>query len=315
MGHTYLFTLVWHLVYGFLITSVYFALTGLAVWQIEPHNLSKFIELFAASFNCVISGGLIIGAASFVFATQRSIPQLIEDEFDSESLKETGFEKEKRRYLSVARSITFSANFAAIGFFIFFFCRFPVGGLAQWFLIAFSCVEYALGVYIGRKLFYTAYMLNAISEVRLRKPILSDSKLNGVLTYVNILSTLTVIFVYVIVRSYYDGPFLFSSILSSQLRIVLVIPAMMAVPVLVLFNFYPRSVMRYLYTRSINEELSKLRERLSREHMTYTERMSFVMSYDKIKKEELRGMLQLSLSDLPMGITIVLMVIGIILKV
>lgn len=315
MGHNYLFKAVWHLLFGVVIALSYLSLTGFAVWWFDPANVQRFAITFAGTFNLIVSGGLIIGTSLFVFLTQKSIPGLIEDEFDKEALSTTGFAKEKGRYLSVPRTMTFSANFAVLAAFIFSYCfAFPIPGIAQWFLVAFSCVEYALGVYVGRKLFYIAYMLNAISEIDIRTPVLSDSKLNEILTYVNVLSTLTVAFVYVITKSFHDGPLALGAGFTPDAKIILVLPAFIAVPVLVLFNFYPRAVMRRLLTRSIDLETAKLRDRISREELSFTEKASFVMSYDKLKKEELRSMLQLSLSDLPMGLALLLTIIGLILR-
>jgi hypothetical protein len=315
MGHNYLFGAVWHLLYGVLFALLYLALTGFVVWWIDPSNVKHYVIIFAGSFNLIVSGGLIAGTSLFVFLTQKSIPGLIENEFDKKALAATGFAKEKSNYFSVPRAIIFSANFAVIAAFIFIYCfTFPVSGIAQWFMIVYSCIEYALGVYVGRKLFYIAYMLSAISEVEIRTPILSDNKLNEILTYVNVLSTLTVVFVYVITRSFHDAPLILSPGLTPDAKIVLMLPAFVAVPVLVLFNFYPRVVMRRLLTRSIDLETAKLRERISREELSFTERASFVMSYDKLKKEELRSLLQLSLSDLPMGLTLLVAIAGLILK-
>jgi len=315
MGHNYLFKAVWHLLFGVLVTFSYLALTGIVVWRVQPGAVQRYAILFAGSFNFVVSGGLILGTALFVFLTQKSIPSLIEKEFSAEALSKTTFSKEKRRYLSVPRTVTFSANFIVLAAFIFSYCfTFPISGIAQWFLIAFSCLEYALGVYVGRKLFYTAYMLNAISEVDIQKPILSDNKLNEILTYINILSTLTVAFVYVITKSFHTGPLVLGTGFTVDSKILLILPALIAIPVLVLFNFYPRAVMRRLLTRSIDLETARLRDRISREDLSFTEKISFLMSYDKLKKEELRSMLQLSLSDLPIGLTVLIAIVGLVLK-
>jgi hypothetical protein len=314
MRHSYLFTLVWHLLGGFVFTLLYCACTAFAVWFWEPSNLRVYLESFAASFNCLISGGLIVGAATFVFVSQKSVPQIIESSFDREELAETDFEKQKKRYFGIARSSTFSSNFMILAVFIFYFSKFPVTGIAEKFLIAFSCLEYGLGVYVGRKLFYIAYMLHAIYNIRMTKNIFRNSDLLSIITYVNIVSTLTVIFVYANVRGYYGGPFLYSSTLSAPLKIIFLLPAVIATPVLVLFNFYPRAVVRHLYSRSISNEVSKLTETLRTEYLSEIEKMSFVVAYDRLAKDELKGMLQLSLSDLPMGVTIIVMIIGLLLK-
>lgn len=83
---------------------------------------------------------------------------------------------------------------------------------------------------------------------------------------------------------------------------------------IVVFNFYPRVVLRKLFEREIQGEVETLTEKLKNEHLSEMERMSFVVEYDRLAKEEVKGKLQLSLSDLPMAITIVLMIIGLLVK-
>jgi hypothetical protein len=314
MRPSYLFTLVWHLLFGFAASLAYCAVSGLAVWLLEPSMVAKYLEAFIGLFNCVISGGLIIGVASFVFSSQLSVPQTIEASISPRALAGTQFSVEKRRYLSVARSVTFSANFVIFSAFIFYFCKFPVEGIAEWSLIAFSCLEYALGVYVGRKLFYIARMMHSVVDVEVTKDLFRRSELDVVITYVNILSTLTVIFVYVHVKSYYNGHFLYNSIISESLKIIFLLPAVIATPVLVLFNFYPRAVLRRLYKRSIGDEVSKLTEMLLSQHLSDIERMSFMIAYDRLAKDEMKSLLQLSLSDVPMGITIIIMIVGVLVK-
>jgi len=300
---------------GFAMALAFGAATAGVVWFTEtPDTLKRYLEAYFISFNCLISGGLILGTAIFVFQSQESIPSFIESAFDEASLKETTYAEKKKRFLSRRRSITFSADFAVVGFVIFYFCKFPFRGVPEYFLIFFACTQYALGVYVGRKLFYVAQMLNSVEEIRLTRNIFKDDDLGYIISYVNVLSTLTIIFVYVHVTSYYHGPFEYSSILSSSLRVALLLPAVIAAPVLVIFNFYPRVVLRRLYSRSIADQVKRLTDRLKSRSLSEFERMSCVIEYDKLWKDELRNRLRLTLSDLPIGITIVIMIVGLILK-
>jgi hypothetical protein len=310
-----LFKLMNQMLWGFAIALLYGAATSGIVWLLGPGEaFQKYLEAYFVSFNCLISGGLIIGTAIFVFRSQASIPSFIENTFAEHSLSETSFDQEKIKYLSLRRSITFSTEFVIIGFIIFFFCQFPVRGAPEYFLIFFGCLEYALGVYVGRKLFYVAQMLHSISDIKLARNIFKDDDLGYTISYVNVLSTLTIIFVYVHVTSYYGGPFEYTSVFSSSLRVALMLPAVIATPVLVIFNFYPRMVLRRLYSRSIALEVARLTERLRSKKLSDFERMSYIIEYDKLSRDELRNRLRLSLSDAPIGITIIVMVIGLIVK-
>lgn len=314
MHRTYLFALMWYLFLGFALSTIYGAATGAAIWQLDQAQFAKYLDAYANSFNCLISAALIIGAASFVYATQNDVPSAIEKTFGPDALARTKYKKERGRYFSLVRSLSYSGNFAVAGFFIFYFCRFPFDGIPEYFLIALGCVQYALGVYVGRKLFYVAHMLNSISQLDTQREILQHSHFGSIISYVNILSTLTVMFVYVHVKSYYTGPFLFTSVLGTAPKIVLLLPAIIATPVLVLFNFYPRAVLRDLYARSIEHDVRQLTNKLRDDHLSEFERRSYLIEYDRLARDEMRYRLQLSLSDLPMGVTIVVMIIGLLMK-
>jgi hypothetical protein len=310
-----LFQLMNHMFWGFAIALSYGGVTAGAVWFLEkPDTLKRYLDAYFVTFNCLISGALIIGTAIFVWRTQRNIPAFIEDTFNQEALGQTSFQEQKDRFLSLRRSMTFSTMFIVAGFLIFYFCQFPLRGVPEYFLVVFACAQYGLGVYVGRKLFYVAQMLNSIEEIKLTTNIFKDDTLGHVISYVNILSTLTIIFVYVHVTSYYHGPFELNPIYGAALRVTLMLPAVIAAPVLVIFNFYPRTILRRLYARSINEQVGRLTEKLKNQELSDFERMSCAIEYDKLWREELRNRLRLSLSDLPIGITIVIMIVGLIIK-
>lgn len=157
-------------------------------------------------------------------------------------------------------------------------------------------------------------MLNAIHDIKPTKNIFRDDDLGYINTYVNILATLTVVFVYVHVTSYYNGPFEYSSMFGKSLRIILLLPAIVATPVLLIFNFFPRMVLRRLYSQSIGEELHRLADRLKTRGLTDFERLSYALEYDKLWKDDLRNRLRLTLSDMPIGITVIVMIVELILK-
>lgn len=314
MGTSYLFRLSNHLFAGFTISFFYLAISGAAVWLYDKPVFPAYIQNFTLSFNCLASSGVIFMTALFVMFTKGTVPEIIENSFERAALEDTSYFRQKSRYLSLFGSITFSANYVIAAFFIFYFCTFPISGLAMYFMIAVACAQYALGVYVGRKLYFIAYMLGAISEIKTSKDIFREGSLYQLITYVNILSTITVIGVYLHVRGFYEGPFLYTSMLGSSLKIVLLLPVLIATPVIVLFNFYPRVVLRRLYARSIEDEVDRLTEQLKNQHISEYERMSYMIEYDRLQQDELKGSLQLTLSDLPMGVTLVIMIIGLLVK-
>src|SRR4051794_26969676 len=104
MSPTSLFRLMNQMFVGFGLALAFGAATGLAVWLTSPGTLKGYLDAYFVSFNCLISGGLIIGTAIFVFDSQKSIPSFIENAFDGAALRETSYQQQKTRYLSLRRS-------------------------------------------------------------------------------------------------------------------------------------------------------------------------------------------------------------------
>jgi hypothetical protein len=58
----------------------------------------------------------------------------------------------------------------------------------------------------------------------------------------------------------------------------------------------------------------RLMDKLRTRSLSEYERLSYVVEYDTLARDELKTRLQLSLSDLPIGLTIVLMVAALLIK-
>jgi hypothetical protein len=116
------------------------------------------------------------------------------------------------------------------------------------------------------------------------------------------------------VHSYFYGPFSYPYAIGESARFLLLFLAIIATPVLLIFNFYPRTVLAAVYSRSIDIEIKNLKRRLKKESLTPFERMSYVIEFNKMARDELRHRLRLSLSDLPVAITIFATIIGLILR-
>ncbi len=260
------------------------------------------------------SPGLILGTALVVYRSQNVIAATIEAAFTQEQLSKTDYFFYKGRFASRRRSATFSAQFAIVAFVIFTSCQFPLSGLAEALMIIAACARYSLGVYVGRKLCYAGMMLHSLLSVRVERNLFKDRELDEIDSYVHAASTLTVVFVYIHVASYYGGPFLYNGILGQSIKLMLILPALIATPVLLIFTFYPRAVLRRLYSQSIDIEIKNLQNVLKNETLSDFEKRSYLMEVDKMSRDELRHSLQLTLSDLPIGITILIMVLEPILK-
>ena len=86
----HLFFLMNHIFVGFFLAALYGAASSALVWYFRGfETFSKYHEAYFKSFNCAISGGLIISAAILVYKTQKSIPDLIRATFKIELLEKT----------------------------------------------------------------------------------------------------------------------------------------------------------------------------------------------------------------------------------
>jgi hypothetical protein len=252
-GPKHLFFLIYNVFYGFFLSAAYGALTAVAVWRFDQAtDLTSYLEAYFVKFNSALSGGLVFSTALIVYRTRDYIPELIENTFSKSQLKNTIYLERRNDYDNLRKSLTFSSSFAIIAFGIFYGARFPFHGMAEYFFIAAGCAQYAMGVYVGRKIFHIAHMLRAIRSIHVNKDLFLEDKLYPVPIYVNAISTMAAIMVYVVVSSYYHAPFAYTSIAGTSVKMIMVLPAVISLPVLAVFNYYPRVVVRRLYERSIS---------------------------------------------------------------
>jgi len=295
---------------GLLISLAYGGLSLLVVYALEERaDALKFIQAYIRSFNTAVAFGLIIGTALIVYESQAFIPQIINSSFSYDQLEGTDYFKYRRRFNSLGDSITFMAEFGVVAFVVFAYCDFPLSPIGNAAMILAACAQWALGVYVGRKLCYAGMMLHSLTDVHVDRNLFKKRELDGINSYVHIASTLTIIFVYVHVRAYFQAPFLYQSEIGEGVKLFLVLPAIIAAPVLLIFNFYPRVVLRKLYSDSIDFEVRQLQATLNDETASPFGKRSYLISFDKMCRDELRYSLQLTLSDLPMGVTILIMIL------
>lgn len=307
---------VMNLIFVGLVTSFAYGAIGAALiyWQSGQTETQLFAVAYTSTFKTLFSLGLILGAALVVGCTQSVIPETIEAAFTKEQLSKTDYFSHKNRFGSRRRSMTFAAYFVVVAFLVFTRCEFPLGPLGKNLMIAAACAQYALGVYIGRKLFYAGMMLQSLHAVTVARNLFKGRELDAIDSYVHVASTLTIIFVYVHVVGYYGGPFRYGAFWGASIKPLLLIPPIIATPVLAVFSFYPRSIMKKVYSESIDVEIGNLRTKLRNEDLGPFEKRTHVMEFDKMCREELRYSLQLTLADLPMGITILVMLLEPLLK-
>jgi hypothetical protein len=295
------------LAYGLAGAALIYAVSGEA-------DAQEFLKMYISRFNVLATLGLAVGTALMIGSSQHLIPNTIEAAFRDDELGPTDYEENKLKYFSLSRTITFAAELIVLGFMIFHFCHFPLSGLGEALMLVAGCLQWGLASYVGRKIRYAAMMLHSLLEVKVTRNLFKERELDVINTYVQMVSILTIIGAYLGVRSYYNGPFLYDTFLGRSAQVFLLMPAIIAAPVLLIFNFYPREVLRKIYDKSIDIEVQDLHKQMKDEKLSEFEKKLRLMELGKMFREELRYSLQLTLSDLPIGLTIVIMVVEPLLK-
>ena len=299
---------MWLLFIGLAASLVYGLVSAAIVYGIDGRSQAqKFLEMYILSFNILVTLGLMISTALIVGTSQRIIPDTIEAAFTGTPLPEEYYEN-RRRYFSLRRTIGFASEMMPIGFVIYEFCHFPLRPVGEACLLIAGCAQWGLWTYVGRKIRYAGMMLYSLLDVDVKRNLFRRRELDIINTAVNIAATLTAIFVYFQVRSYYYGPFAYDTFLGRSARVFLLLPAVLAAPVLLMFNFYPRAVLRKIYDKSIEVEIREMYEYLRHETLNPFEKRLRLIELGKMYREELRYSLQLTLTDLPIGLAVLVMI-------
>jgi hypothetical protein len=311
--------LVWLVFWGFAISLAYGLCAGGVVYTIEgEYDAQQFLAMYIGNFNMLVTTGLIVATALIIGAAQNVIPDTIEEAFkgeeDRKELAKTGYFEQRKQYTSIVSTVSFASLMIIFGLVVLTLCRFPLSGAGQAFLLIGGCLQWALASYVGRKLRYAGMMIYSLLKVQVKRNLFRERELDVINTAVHVATTLTVVFVYLHIRSNYYGPFGYDGFLGKSAQVFLLLPAVIATPILVLFNFFPRIVIRRLYDKSIDIELETLQHELQNEALSPFEKRRKLMEFDKLYRDQLRYSLQLTLSDLPIGITVLIMVIQPLLK-
>ncbi len=307
--------LVWLAFWGFAISLAYGLCAAGIVYAIEgKYDAQQFLIMYIGRFNMLVTTGLIIATVLIIGASQDVIPDTIEAAFTDEDLADTDYSEPRKYYSSIASTVSFASLMIILGLAVFTLCRFPLSGAGHTFLLIAGCMQWALASYVGRKLRHAGMMIHSLQKIQVRRNLFQERALDPINTAVHIATTLTVVFIYLHIRSYYYGPFEYDGFLGKSAQVFLLLPAVIATPILVIFNFFPRIVLRKLYDKSIDVELQLLHTELQNEALSPFEKRRRLMEVDKLYRDQLQYSLQLTLSDLPIGITVLIMLIQPLLK-
>lgn len=289
--------------YGVLAFVLLYAAGGRSEAQV-------FLEAYTSSFKTVVSLGVIVGTALIIYRSQYVIPSTIEAAFSTDELDKSKYSLYRKWFYSRIHTVLLSAALAGVAFVLFSYCQFPLSRRGEILMVLAACIQYALGVYAGRKLWYAGMMLRSLLATPVTRNLYRNRELDDINWYMSTAVTLVVVFVYIHFTGYYHGPFMYNSVLGKSIRTFLLLPGVIAIPALLILNFYPRAVLRRLYSQSIDVEMETLQATLKDENLTRVEKRSHLMQVDKMLREELRHSLQfITLSDLFIGSIILVIII------
>jgi hypothetical protein len=291
------------LTYGVFSAALVYFVSG-------EHEAQRFLIMFISDSSTLVSLGLIAATAIIVGRSQDLIPTTIEAAFTDEQLSQTQYHFHKECFYSRKRTVNFATEMIIFAAVIFRLCHFDLPRTAEAMMMIAACAQYGLASYVGRKLRYAGMMLHALLRVPVTRNLFRGRELNPINTAVHVAATLTIMWVYVHVRGYYTGTcFRYDSFILSSARTFLLFPAVLAVPVMLMFTFFPRTALQRIYNRSIDVEVKRLQAVLQSESLNSFEKRLCLMQFSKMYREELRYSLQLTLSDLPLAITLFVMIL------
>jgi hypothetical protein len=228
--------------------SVAYGLLGtILVWCLKGKvDAQLFFVAYNMSFKTVLSLGIILGTALSVFYGQHVIPTAIEKAFNKHLTD--SYYYYRRRFWSLKSSLRLSAGMVVIAFVIFSYCQFPLTKEGEALILIATCAEYALAVYVLRKLLYSSLMLHSLLDIPVKRGQLQQSGLDAITPYILLTSTLTIVFLLIHTIGYYEGPFVFGSILSVGIKIFILYLPLIFVPLLLFLSFYSRTVLQKFRT-------------------------------------------------------------------
>lgn len=292
---------------GFHFSLIYGLACSALLYFIDSPKVGKDLFLaYTTSYRTLISLGVVCGTAIIVYNSQQVIPRTVRKAFRNEPLPREYLDKE---LTFLKPNIELPATFVVVSWAIFSYCQFDLHPHAQRVMLVAVSIEYGLAVYVGRKLLDAALMLETLMKTSVPRNLFRDRELDDINIFVHISSTLMIIFFYLNITGYYHGKYLFNSDLGLGIKPFLLLLAVVSTPVLLMFNFFGRALLRRFYSQSIDLEIKQLQQMLSGKGSTEFEEKSYIMEVEKMSRDELRYSLQLSLSDLPIGITLLVMII------
>jgi hypothetical protein len=271
------------LAYGLVGAGLLYAIHG----QSEAF---QFLKMYVGLFGTLVSLGLAIATALTVARYEHVVPLSIEAAFSNDELPE-GYFKKRSSFRSRWSTAIFAGELGVLGFAISSLSRFPLRGLAEALMMQAAFFQWVLIAYVIRKLCYAVMMLSSVVSLTAHEDVFRKRQLDFINSFVRLVATLSVIFLYVLVRSYYYAPFLYDSAIGISARVFLLAPPAAATAVFLVFNFMPRETLRQIYENALDALIAQ-RPVSNESHIALENRL----------RDDLRRSSKPGLADLPIAL-------------
>ena len=291
-AHIFWFVLIFETFLGTVISLAYGVLSAGVLYVVHGQaEAARFLRMYISFFGSLVSFGLAIGTALTVVHYQYLVPLSIEASFGGDDLSATDYSQRKDRYRSPVRSVTFAAEFGVIGFIISDVSHFPLQGIAESLLMIVAFFQWVLIGYVVRKLYYAFMMVASVAFLEADEDAFRRRKLDAIASFMRVVTTMGVIFFYVLVRTYYYAPFMYDSVIGTSARVFLLGAPAAATAAFLLLNSLPRETLRQIYENALDAYVAQ-RPPLNESQILLENRL----------RDDLRRSLRPNLADLPIAL-------------
>ena len=295
--------------------AAYLALCWLILFFFSGQaDANKFVTFFVADYRGFLTGVPILTLYLISERFLPFIPITIARCISYKELKKTNYHTNRKSYSSTFKAIAQSSCYFAVSYLTFSVLSFDQGSMQNIMLNLYSSSLVYLVCYVARKLYHIGRMLESIRSVDVDEKLFSEDRLSWIVVLVNIFTFSMIVALLIYTIAHYSLTYMSDIIDPSALKILVDVPILLILPVLVLFNFEPRSVVNTLYLSSINKTKARLSSLIENSDLTELEKNKQLIDYEKFLKDELRYHHRLAFTEAPVILTIVISVIALIIK-
>lgn len=273
-----------------------------------------FVVFFVTKYRGFFTGIPILTLYLISERLLRDVPLTISRCISYKELRKTKYRTHRKNYSSRIKAVAQSSCYFVSSYVVFSILQFERSGAENIMLKIYSSAQVYCVCYVARKLYHIGRMLESIRKVDVDEDLFSEDRLSKIVVTVNIFTFAMVVSLIIHTAAHYGLTYRSNIVNPEALKILVSTPVLLILPVLVLFNFQPRSVVNSLYISSINKKRERLSSMIMQSDLTDVEKSKRLMDYEKFLKDELRYHYRLAFTEAPVVLTITLSILALIIK-